>query len=161
MKTNDSSTNQKFDDTLVQEFDLTRYMGKWYEIARLDHRFERGLNDVTAEYSLYDNGMVKVVNSGFDEERNVRRTVIGKAKETATPGLLRVSFFWIFYSDYRILALGDNYEWALVASGRSHLYFWILSRISALPNDLFDHILDEVRKRGYDPEVMFFPEFKE
>lgn len=78
--------------------------------SRFDHRFERGLSEVTAEYTTQNNGMIKVLNSGFSAKLGKRRQAVGRAKLTNVPGVLRVSFFWIFYADYRVLALGDNYE---------------------------------------------------
>src|SRR5574344_1485065 len=102
----------------ADKFELKRYLGIWHEIARYDHRVERGLSKVTAEYILQENGMIQDINTGFDTQSGKKRTATGKAKATGLPALLRVSFFWIFYSDYRILWLNDNYEWALVSAGR-------------------------------------------
>jgi lipocalin len=140
----------------VDKFDLSRYLGVWHEIARYDHRFERGLSQVKAEYILQENGMIKVINTGLDAKSGKRNEVIGKAKTTEKPGLLRVSFFWIFYSDYRVLRLGDNYEWALVSAGHSDKYLWILSRTEKLPQDVLDAILSEARERGFDTEKLIF-----
>src|SRR5574344_1704394 len=123
------------DLTPVQEFDLKLYLGLWHEIARFDHRFERGLGEVTALYRLQDNGMITVTNAGLDTKRGKRRTITGKAKTTATKGLLRVSFFLWFYSNYIVLALGENYEWALVGAGKSDKYLWILSRSPKLEEE--------------------------
>lgn len=97
------------DITPVEHFELNRYLGVWHEIARLNHRFERGLTDVTAEYSLQDDGTIKVVNSGMNVAKGEKSQITGRAKTTSTTGLLRVSFFWKFYSDYRIMMLDDDY----------------------------------------------------
>src|SRR5574344_1745990 len=97
-----SKDNQPVDIKTVDKFELSRYLGVWHEIARYNHRFERGLRNVKAEYTIRDDGRIKVVNTGMDEQSGRKKEVVGKAKTTAVSGLLRVSFFWIFYSDYRI-----------------------------------------------------------
>jgi len=153
---NENTLKKEIDITPVQEFDLNRYLGRWYEIARLDNRFERGLSNVTAEYIPQNNGMIKVQNSGFDSKIGKRRQAIGRAKTTDVAGVLRVSFFWIFYSDYRVLALSDNYEWALVGSGRSGKYLWILSRTDVLPKETMEIIISEAERRGYDTKQLLF-----
>ena len=152
----ENTMKRTIDNTPVQKFDLDRYLGRWYEIARFDHRFERGLSEVTAEYITQDNGMIKVLNSGFSAKLGKRRQAVGRAKLTDVPGVLRVSFFWIFYADYRVLALGDNYEWALVGSGRSGNYLWILSRTEVLPKETMETIISEAERRGYDTKQLIF-----
>lgn len=139
----------------VAEFDLVRYMGTWYEIARYDHKFERGLEAVQATYTLGPDRRVKVENSGFDVRRQRRSVALGKAHATDVPGRLRVSFFWIFYSDYNVLALGPDYSWALVGS-RSPKYLWILSRTPTLPRETLDGILRQARLRGYDTDRLIY-----
>ncbi len=146
---------QLIDRTTVPTFDLDRFLGRWYEIARFNHRFERGLGEVEAQYELQPDGKIKVINSGTDSLTGERRVKIGRAKTTSQTGRLRVSFFWIIYSDYNILALGDNYEWALIGS-RSPRYLWILSRTPTLPEATLDHILDLARQRGYDTSRLHF-----
>jgi apolipoprotein D and lipocalin family protein len=148
------------DIATVRDFDLSKYLGTWYEIARYDHRFESGLTEVKAEYTLLLNGMIKVVNSGFNTVKGKRSEIIGKAKTTAFSGLLRVSFFWFFYSDYRVLALGDNYAWSLVGGGCSDKYLWILSRTETLPEETLSAILSEAERRGYDTKRLIFNEKK-
>ena len=147
---------RKIDITPVQKFDLDRYLGRWYEIARFDHRFERGLSEVSAEYTAQNNGMIKVLNSGFKAKLGKRSQIVGRAKTTDVAGVLRVSFFWIFYSDYRVLALGDNYEWALVGSGDSGKYLWILSRTEVLPKETVEKIIAEAERRGFDTKKLLF-----
>lgn len=137
-------------------FDLDRYLGRWYEIARFDHRFERGLDYVTAEYIMNDDGTIRVMNRGFDRDSGRLRETGGKAKTTSVPGHLRVSFFWFFYSDYDILALGDNYEWVLIGSS-SPKYLWIMSRTPTLPSEQLEHILNIARERGYDTSKLLYP----
>jgi len=147
--------NSRLDVTTVGSLDLQRYLGKWYEIARFDHSFERGLTGVSAEYSLKENGMIEVRNSGFDAGKDKRRVALGKAKTTSVPGVLKVSFFLFFYSDYRILALGEDYDWALVGSG-SPKYLWILSRTPSLPQEKLGLIVAEARRRGYETKNLIY-----
>lgn len=135
------------DNTPIRTVDLEKYLGQWYEIARFDHGFERGVEFAKAEYSLMDNGKIKVVNSGIRDGKV--KASEGKAKTTDTDGLLRVSFFGPFYSDYRILMLDDDYRYALVGSG-SPKYLWILSRTPRIPDDVKASLLLEARLRGYD-----------
>ena len=82
--------------------------------------------------------------------KEYKKKIVGKAKTTDVPGLLRVSFFWIFYSDYRILLLDDNYEWALVSAGHSNKYLWILGREPELSKEILEKIFSEAERRGFD-----------
>lgn len=143
------------DITPVRKFELARYLGVWHEVARLNHRFERGLTNVTAEYSLQTDGSIRVLNEGVKANGKNSR-IIGRAKTTVTTGLLRVSFFWKFYSDYRILLLDEYYQWALVGAGNSDKYLWILARETTLPENIMSQILDEARRRGYDTDKLIF-----
>ena len=146
----------KTDVTTVSNLALDKYLGRWYEIARIDNRFERGISNAFAEYSLNPNGTIKVVNSGVDIKTGRMKSAVGKAKTTSVPGLLRVSFFWIFYSDYRVLAVDENYNWALVG-GSSSKYLWILSRISKLSEEDMALIISEASRRGYDTSRLIYP----
>lgn len=151
-----SKSDKSYDNTPVSQFDLSRFLGQWYEIARYDHKFERGMQDVTAEYSLEDNGMVKVLNRGI---RNGEQQVAeGKAKQPdpeRNPAHLRVSFFWFFYSDYNILLLAEDYSYALIGS-KSADYLWILAREPMLDENVKATILDEARRRGYDTDALIW-----
>ena len=138
---------QKVDNSTITNLEPERYLGKWYEIARYDHKFERGLNYATANYSLMNDGKIRVVNSGLKNGK--LKSSVGKAKFTDNPGLLRVSFFGPFYSDYRIMMLSKDYKYALVGS-KSAKYLWILSRTPAVPEGTLNHILVEAANRGYD-----------
>jgi apolipoprotein D and lipocalin family protein len=142
----------EIDLTPISQFDLNRYLGRWHEVARMDHRFERGLTDVTADYTLREDGTIKVLNSGLKAKTGKRSEITGRAKTTPTTGLLRVSFFWRFYSDYRILMLDNDYQWALVGAGKSNKYLWILSREATLPSAVMDQIMGEAQRRGYDTD---------
>src|SRR5690606_18909213 len=126
----------EMDYSTVKELNLQRYLGTWYEIARFDHRFERGLVGVTATYSLREDGKIKVLNQGYENSLEGKLSVAeGKAKLTDEPGKLKVSFFWIFYADYFVLELDENYQWALIGSS-SDKYLWILSRMPKLENNV-------------------------
>lgn len=136
--------------TAVQNFDKAKYLGKWYEIARLDFKYEKGLNNVTAEYSLKDNGMIKVNNKGYNFEKDKWEQSIGKAKFVGeeTAGMLKVSFFGPFYSGYNVIAIDDDYKYALVA-GESLKYLWILSREKTIPEHIKTDYLKKATDIGY------------
>lgn len=145
-----SKKMSKLDTSTVKNLDLKRYLGKWYEIARFDHRFERGLQGVTATYSMRDDGKIKVLNQGYKNGLNGERsTAKGKAKTTDEPGKLKVAFFLFFYADYFVMELDDDYQWALIGSS-SDKYLWILSRTPQLEESTKNHILEKARQRGYD-----------
>ena len=141
-----SSTARDIDNSTVKTLDLNRYLGSWYEIARFDHVFERGMTHAKAEYVLNADGTIKVTNSGVKNGK--ARTSVGKAKLTDKVGVLRVSFFGPFYSDYRVMMLSEDYRYALVGSGSSK-YLWILSRTPDVPDAVLEQILSVARERGY------------
>lgn len=146
---------QKVDNMPVRSLTLDRYLGNWYEIARLDHSFERGISHAQARYSLKEDGGILVINSGM---RNGKpKTSTGKAKLTDTPGLLRVSFFGPFYSDYRVLMVDADYRYALVGS-RSPDYLWILSRTPKMDEKELYNVLFEARGRGYRVDKLIWVE---
>jgi len=150
---NNNKTQSMIDKTVVKNFDLNRYLGTWYEIARYDHRFEKGLVGVKANYSMREDGKVKVINSGYKDSLSGEFTeAIGKAKipnPQQEPAKLKVSFFLFFYGDYYVLDLDTNYQWAVIGSS-SDKYLWILSRTPEIDEDLYDSILKKLEKRGYD-----------
>ena len=140
------------DKTIVKELNIERYLGTWYEIARYDHSFERGLVGVTATYSFREDGKIKVVNRGFKETLDGQLSkAIGKAKipNPEEPSKLKVSFFWFFYGDYFVLELDEYYQWAVIGSS-SDKYLWILSRTPQMNEDLYNHLLLKLKKRGYN-----------
>ena len=143
----------KVDNAPVSAFDLNRYRGEWYEIARFDHSFERGVERAKAKYSLKDDGTIEVVNSGIKDGKP--KTAIGKGKTTDTPGLLRVSFFGPFYADYRVMMIDEDYTYALVGSGGAD-YLWILSRTPGLPETAKSELLAEAQRRGYDTDKLIW-----
>ena len=152
--------SEEMNTTTVIELDLQQYLGKWYEIARFDHRFERGLVGVTATYSMRDDGKIRVLNQGFKNTLDGELSVVeGKAKLTDEPGKLKVSFFWIFYADYFVMELDENYQWALIGS-KSDKYLWILSRTPKLDESLKKLILEKARTRGYNISKLIWVEQK-
>ncbi|ANR79806.1 outer membrane lipoprotein Blc [Kosakonia sacchari] len=143
--------------TVVQDFNTQRYLGKWYEIARFDHTFERGLERVTATYSLRDDGGLTVVNRGYNTQRGMWQQAIGTAYFTGDPrtAALKVSFFGPFYGGYNILALDKDYRYALVC-GPDRDYLWILSRTPTLPADVKQQMLDIAARQGFAVEKLLW-----
>ena len=141
----------------VAPFDLARYEGRWYEVARLDHAFERGMTDVSATYQRQADGSVRVLNRGFDTARNGWRQADGKARLTgdADTASLKVSFFGPFYGGYHVAALDANYQWALVV-GPDRSYFWILSRTRQLPPALREQLIARADALGIDTEALIW-----
>ncbi len=141
------------DNHVVTRLDLNRFMGDWYEIARFDHRFERGMFHTKAHYSLRGDGHIDVINSGVKDGRPSQAK--GIAKLTDTPGLLRVSFWRPFYSDYRVMLLDADYQYMLVG-GASDKYLWLLSRTPQLSDDTKALLVAEARQRGYDTDRLIW-----
>ncbi|WPO77026.1 lipocalin family protein [Flavobacterium sp. KACC 22761] len=134
----------------VTNFDKAKYLGKWYEIARLDYKWEKDLNNVTAEYSLNDNGTIKVDNKGYDVKKDKWEESIGKAKfvKKDNIGMLKVSFFGPFYAGYNVIAVDQDYKYALVA-GESLKYMWILSRETTITESVKADFLIKAQEIGY------------
>lgn len=144
--------------TPVSEFELDRYLGRWYEIARLDHLFERGLEQVSAEYSLRDDGGVQVENRGFSVKKNKWRTARGKAFFVKEPdqGYLKVSFFGPFYGSYVVFELDrQSYQYAFVC-GPDTSYLWFLSRTPTVDKDLLALFIQKARRLGFDTDNLIF-----
>ncbi|MEL4013150.1 lipocalin family protein [Dryocola clanedunensis] len=143
--------------TVVNNFDAKRYLGQWYEIARLDHSFERGLQQVTATYSLMDDGGIRVVNRGFNPDRQKWQQSIGKAYFTGSPdrAALKVSFFGPFYGGYNIIALDKDYRHALVC-GPNRDYLWILSRTPTISPEVKQQMLDTATRQGFPVEKLLW-----
>jgi apolipoprotein D and lipocalin family protein len=135
----------------IQSFNVKKYLGTWYEIARFDFRFERGLNNVTANYSLNSDGTIKVTNRGYDYRTQKWKESIGKAKFVSSPEIakLKVSFFGPFYSGYNVIAIDTNYQYALVC-GKNRDYLWILSRQKSIPENVKEHYLQKAKGWGFD-----------
>lgn len=146
----------QYDNTPISSFDLSRYLGTWYEIARFDHSFERGMSGVTAEYLLRDDGKVDVINSGWkDGDYKVANGKARQPEPKKDPAHLEVSFFLFFYNDYNILMLDDLYHVALVGSGSSD-YLWILSRTPQISNVVKEALVAEAGRRGYDTSKLIW-----
>lgn len=149
------SNTQTIDNSTVSVFDVRRFMGQWYEIARYEHRFEKGMTHVTATYSLQEDGSIKVKNEGYKNGKH--KEVEGRAKQPdpADPGKLKVSFFLWFYSDYYVLDIDPDYRYVLIGSS-SDKYLWIMSRDKTLSKEKQAELLDKLRVRGYDTEKLLF-----
>jgi apolipoprotein D and lipocalin family protein len=143
--------------TPVTPFDLTRYDGRWYEVARLDHSFERGMTDVSATYQRQADGTVRVLNRGFDTGKNDWRQAEGKAKfiGDANTASLKVSFFGPFYGGYHVAALDADYQWALVV-GPDRSYCWILSRTKQLPTGVREQLVARASALGIDTQALIW-----
>jgi len=142
----------------VDNFQGARYLGKWYEIARLDHSFERGLTDVTADYSLQDDGGIKVVNRGFSAKENKWKEAQGKAYfvNRSDQGFLKVSFFGPFYGSYIVFELDQkNYSYALVC-GPDKSYLWFLARSPKINEDLRKRLNAKAAALGFDTEKLIY-----
>jgi apolipoprotein D and lipocalin family protein len=142
----------------VTGFQVDRYLGKWYEIARLDHRFERGLTDVSATYEKRDDGAISVLNRGYSESDGEWKEVRGVARFRGSPtvGSLKVSFFWPFYGGYHIIALDkQDYQHALV-TGSSRSYLWILSRQKKLDKKTLDGLVQQATKMGFPTDKLIY-----
>jgi len=143
---------------VVDEFELSRYLGTWYEIARLDHSFERGMSRVTANYSMRDDGGVAVVNRGYKPSTQEWEDATGKAYFVGAPdmGQLKVSFFGPFYGGYNIIELDkDGYQYALVA-GPNRSYLWILARSPELDQDTLDALVDKASNLNFPTDELIY-----
>jgi len=138
----------------VSPFDAGRYLGTWYEIARLPTSFEKDMTNVTATYSLKENGKIKVDNQGL--KNGIRKKAVGKAflAGAANEGFLKVSFFGPFYANYFIVDLDENYSYAMVASSPD--YLWILSRKPGLDKDILNGLLEKAKRLGFDTSKLYF-----
>jgi apolipoprotein D and lipocalin family protein len=137
--------------TVVRNFDVDRYLGTWYEIARLDHSFERGLSEVTAEYTLRNDDGIRVVNRGYDTSSGEWNEAVGKAYFVGSTdaGMLKVSFFGPFYGGYNIIALDhENYEYSMVA-GPDREYLWILSRSPEMDPAVLGNLVNRAKELGF------------
>lgn len=144
--------------TPVSGFEKSRYLGTWYEIARLDHSFERGLDQVTATYTERDDGGIKVINRGYHTQKDSWETAEGKAFFVGESDIahLKVSFFGPFYASYVIAALDkDNYDYALV-TGPDTGYLWILSRTPSLPQATLERLLAQAQQSGFDTSQLIY-----
>lgn len=141
----------------VENFDVNKYLGTWYEIARFDFRFEKNLNNVSAQYSLNEKGNVIVLNSGYNFIEKEWKKADGLAKFRGNKDIaaLKVSFFGPFYSGYNVVALDENYQYALIA-GKNLDYLWILSRTKDIPETIKTDYLKIAEEIGYDTSKLIW-----
>jgi apolipoprotein D and lipocalin family protein len=154
--------NKTIDKTVVKDLDIERYLGKWYEISRYNHSFEKGLVGVTASYSFRGDGKIKVVNSGYKKTLDGKKSEVtekAKVPDPNVPSKLKVSFFWFFYGDYFVLELDKDYQWAIVGSSSDN-YLWILSRSPQMEDGLYNELLRKISNRGYDVDKLIRVEQK-
>ena len=139
----------------VTDFDASRYSGQWFEIMRLDNRFERGLEQVTASYQPQSDGSLRVTNRGYDVQNRRWKTSVGKALFTGQPnvGALKVSFFGPFYGGYNVIAVDEQYRYALV-SGPNRRYLWLLSRTPEMPAEIRNHYLRLAKQLNFPVEQL-------
>ncbi|MFC6267677.1 lipocalin family protein [Frigoriflavimonas asaccharolytica] len=147
--------------TAVSNFDSNKYLGKWYEIARFDFRFEKNLNQVTATYSKKENGNIKVENRGYDYVKNEWKESIGEAKFVKNPNIaeLKVSFFKPIWASYNVIDIDEDYKYALVV-GNNKDYMWILSREKTLPESYKQRFLSKAKSLGFEIENLIWVEQK-
>lgn len=140
----------------VEDFELKRYLGTWYEIARLDHSFERGLERITATYTIREDNGVKVINRGFNIEKKTWSQAEGKAYFVESPdvGYLKVSFFGPFYGSY--IVMDTDYKTYAMISGPDHSYFWILARTPILDKKTVSRLVEKAQKSGFDTDKLIF-----
>lgn len=139
----------------VTNFELSRYLGKWYEIARYPHGFEKDLQAVTATYTAREDGKIDVLNAGYNlKDREWEEADgVAKFKGSSDIGYLRVSFAWPFYGDYKIVELDEDYQYAII-TGATDDYLWILARDPNIPADLYNQLLDKVKAMGFKLEPL-------
>lgn len=143
----------------ISNFELEQYLGRWYEIARLDHSFERGMQQVTATYEMREDGGVRVINEGFITDENSWDQAEGKAYFVNSDdiGHLKVSFFGPFYSSYIIFELGENYEYAFVTSTNKS-YLWLLAREPVIEQELQQRFISTMSALAYDTDALIWVE---
>ena len=145
--------------TAVKPFYREKYLGRWYEIARFDFKFERNLNNTTAQYSVNDDGTIKVVNRGYNYEKKQWKEAAGIAKFVGESdiAMLKVSFFRPFYGGYNVIAIDSAYRYSLVC-GNNLSYLWILSRETTIPEDIKQNYLAVAKKLGFNTSAMIWVE---
>ena len=144
--------------TPVKNFNVEKYLGQWYEIARYDFAFEKNMDNTMAEYSLNNDGTIQVVNSGYDYKKEKWKKAKGVAKfrDDENTGALKVSFFGPFYAPYNVIALEGNYQYALV-TGKNLKYLWILSREKTIPDEIKVKFLNQAKDLGYNINELVWP----
>lgn len=148
---------------VIEHFDPNQYLGTWYEVARLDHSFERDLDNVTASYSLRDDGGIKVINRGYNSKKNEWKEAVGKAyfvdpanADGSRTGKLKVSFFGPFYGAYNIITLDQPYYNYVMLCGPDKSYLWILSRTPQLSYPIKQHLIAQAKELGFATENLIY-----
>ncbi|UYZ84719.1 outer membrane lipoprotein Blc [Entomomonas sp. E2T0] len=151
------STKPPSNVTVVQNFDANRYLGTWYEIARLNHSFEKDLEQVTANYKLRSDGGLDVINRGYNPNKKAWKESDGRAYFVDSPNIasLKVTFFWPIYGGYNVIVLDDNYQYALVC-GPNKNYLWILSRTPTLDQNIKDSLVAKAKELGFATEDLIW-----
>jgi len=141
----------------VNGFDAERYLGRWYEVARLDHSFERGLDNISATYTPRDDGGIDVLNRGYDRADGEWREASGRARFVGPRdvAMLEVSFFGPFYGGYNVVALDPDYQLSLVA-GPTRKYLWILARRPDPPREAVDRLVARAGELGFDTSALIW-----
>lgn len=141
----------------IEHFNAQKYLGTWHEIARLDHSFERGLINISANYSLRDDGGIKVLNRGYSPEKKEWNEAEGKAYFVQSPsdGYLKVSFFGPFYGSYIIFDLDENYRYSLI-SGPDKSYFWLLARDKKIDEAVKTKLISKAATLGFDTSKLIY-----
>lgn len=144
--------------TPVENFKVSEYLGKWYEIARLEHRFEKGMEAISATYSMREDGGVKVLNRGYKTVEKEWNDAEGKAffVKSADVGFLKVSFFGPFYGSY--IVMDTDYKTYTMISGPDLSYFWILSRTPTLDKKILDRLVAKAKEAGFDTSKLIYPD---
>lgn len=142
----------------VENFQLDRYLGKWHEIARLDHSFERGLSKVSAEYILLNDNSVQVINQGYNDSKSEWKKAKGIAYfvENKEKAFLKVSFFRPFYGSYIVIDLDNDYKYSMVC-GPNKNYLWILSRTPKMDEVIKAKLIDKAKQLGFETDKLIFP----
>lgn len=148
---------KKIEISPIENFNLSQYLGKWYEIARLNHSFEKGLTHVTAEYSLDKNNKVRVTNRGYLPAKGKWQEAHARAVQTHTPNFFKVYFVPLIAGKYRIAYISSDYSAALVSGGTTK-YLWLLSKTPLLNEQEKEHMLSLARKLGYDTSELIWVE---
>lgn len=154
----DSLPKSSIDNSVVNTVDINKYLGTWYEIARYDHHFERNMQGVKATYSIREDGLIKVLNSGYKGNLNGKyKATEGKARipNPNVPAKIEVAFFWNFWGDYYIMELAEDYRYALIGSSTDK-YLWILSRTPVMEKADLEYLLQKIHERGYDKDKLIW-----
>ncbi|REC47230.1 lipocalin family protein [Chryseobacterium pennipullorum] len=143
--------------TAVKNFDIKKYLGRWYEVARFDYRFEKNMDNVTAEYSANPDGTIQVRNKGYNYVKKVWEESIGEAKSVKDPSeaRLKVSFFKPIWAGYNVIDIDEEYQYALVV-GSNLKYLWILSRTTTIPESIRQRFLEKAKKIGYNTDELIW-----